>query len=106
MNFLKGSLVCASAKGATIDLSEYTVSDTAGWTVESDGYGSTNLITGSVKSTTSGKGVLRIDYNEIEQGRSEDELAFAELDLGIAEIGKSRFGGRSIERWGHGEPAA
>jgi len=79
--------VSASANGATIDLSEYTVSNTAGWTVESDGYGSTNLITGSVKSTTSGKGVLKIDYNEIEQGRSEDELAFAELDLGIAKIG-------------------
>lgn len=79
--------VSASANGATIDLAEYTVSDTAGWTVESDGYGSTNLITGSVKSTTSGKGVLKIDYNEIEQGRSEDELAFAELDLGIAKIG-------------------
>jgi len=78
--------VAAAAGGATLDMPKFAITGPAGWTIQ---YSASNTeITGTVKSTTPGKGALKIMYDGLEQGSSEDEIAFAKSDLAIASIGK------------------
>jgi len=79
--------VGGAASGAMINLAKYTIASDQGWGLQSDVASPGNQVDGTIKSASPGKGVLKVLFNGIEQGRSGTEVAFAELDLAIAKFG-------------------
>lgn len=78
--------VSASENGAFYDLAAYEVEGPQGWnlTQRADLH-----IHGKVSTEIASKGQLGIHYNNILQGTSPDEIAFANFDLAIAKHGNS-----------------
>jgi len=79
----------AAAGGATLDMPKFAITGPAGWTIQ---YSASNTeITGTVKSTTPGKGALKIMLSGLEQGTSDKQIAFAKFDMQIAECGSGNY---------------
>ena len=78
----------ADANGATIPLNDYTIHGEPNWDIANQA-GTANSISGTVKSDTAGKGKLKVYYNGNEIDESEDEIAFAKVDLAIASVGSA-----------------
>jgi len=83
--------VTAAAAGTTIKLQKYTIKNNQGWPLNMQSPSPPNKVNGIIKSDSPGKVILRIEINNIEQGRSENEVAFAKLDLAV-----ERFEGGAV----------
>jgi N-acetylmuramoyl-L-alanine amidase len=78
--------VSASENGAFYDLAAYEIGGPQGWNVPQR---ADLHIHGKVSTEIASKGQLGIHYNNILQGTSPDEIAFANFDLAIAKHGNS-----------------
>lgn len=79
--------VTAANAGAAIDLTDYSVTGEAGWSLPPGARDPITQIAGTVKSSQPGKGNLKISDGAGIQSQCEDEIAFAEFDIAIAEFG-------------------
>jgi hypothetical protein len=74
--------VTGSITGRRVSMTSYTIKALVPeWTVTPDPLSSTNIRTGKITSTNSAKSKMGVYYGERELARSEDEIAFAKVDL-------------------------
>jgi len=76
--------VTGSITGRRVSMTSYTIKALVPeWTVTPDPLSSTNIRTGKITSTNSATSKMGVYYGERELGRSDDEIAFAKVDLKI-----------------------
>jgi hypothetical protein len=88
--------VTGSITGRRVSMTSYTIkAHVPEWTVTPDPLSSTNIRTGKITSTNSAKSKMGVYYGERELARSDDEIAFAKVDL-IVPPGPGNNGGTPL----------